>query len=1188
METDTDGTDGTDDGGSGEIDEGVDGEARLIDAAAGAGGAAHGADGGGSDEGSGGGSGGGPGGVGGIVGLLAMVASVDEVQPGELERAALANPRLLDPVLQSDLREAARVGPDAELLAGALDRLAALTERYDADPSELDLGDGPVERLVNEIGRGEISEKAAIEQASEPSFGADMAPVYVQRLRLHALMAGHGGEPQQAVLVLRLTLAALRWREGGGRVLESHVRETVLALLNVADLALVERADRRLLDEARAAGDHLAGAAAAAGQTEVVGRTLYALGDLCTHPYMAGRYSATFAGDHESWQAASRAALGYRGQAEADRVTMPEPDEALSLGEDYLRRSIDYLDGSEKGQAIYALIGTLVVRQVLAHPDAADDPVVPPEVRELGLAALPLLADSDHDLRARLGVLDILDRTGTDPDPSAGDVVPVEELVRLVEVPVDELVRRLGGVQALDVQFRLATLLRRRDTPRALGVLQRMRPLAKAHGDEAARRHQLAQEYAYIGRAWAPELASLPPDTELNDAVALANQLGRAAGWDARAQGAGALELALRATSAVQVGPALGFLAQAESVAPHLCAAHADAVAMQRWVVTFGAMGDPGVTGDPRQVVGAAEQALQIALDLELPGLAERTLEGVEVHMAGEPAMARPVCSLLMGWALKLEDALGEATGEQVWRLCVRALAVLVNQVESPADIDRIIALLQLGKGLRFAAAYDFPAGWLSRVESVGRDELQAIRELQDVVGDVPEPAPAVSPVDGGADDDDLVRRQDELIDEQLLTSYARPDAASGGTTPHQRLANLQERYDESLSSALLQGARERPPVLLSGVDLSRAIDERSIVVVLFVGADMRGMLTVYSFAFTEDRIGQSATINDIPLAHAWFGNAERELLVSPLAPAVTTLRADLLADPGLRDVAPAAGDRLAADEHAYLGDLRAQLDQMKADSGGEKDHLVFVPHGPLHFHPLHLLGERPLADDWIVTYLPALSMVAPRRGLPSLAHRPQRRAAVLGMGFDHDARPGLGPLPGSRREAEAVAATLETTAVLDGDCTAGAVLAGLTSSYWAHLSTHGRHNVAAPAFQSLYVTPDQHFPGRLEAHDVLGFDLRNLDLLTLSACETSLGRFDIRDNLRGLPASFLLAGVETLIGTLWPVEVNASERFFTTLYRHLADGTGKLDAFRLAQTATRAEHPAFRDWGAFHYVGQW
>jgi len=38
------------------------------------------------------------------------------------------------------------------------------------------------------------------------------------------------------------------------------------------------------------------------------------------------------------------------------------------------------------------------------------------------------------------------------------------------------------------------------------------------------------------------------------------------------------------------------------------------------------------------------------------------------------------------------------------------------------------------------------------------------------------------------------------------------------------------------------------------------------------------------------------------------------------------------------------------------------------------KDHLCVIPHGPLHYYPFHLLGEpgSPLANDWIVTYLPS------------------------------------------------------------------------------------------------------------------------------------------------------------------------------------------------------------------------
>lgn len=159
---------------------------------------------------------------------------------------------------------------------------------------------------------------------------------------------------------------------------------------------------------------------------------------------------------------------------------------------------------------------------------------------------------------------------------------------------------------------------------------------------------------------------------------------------------------------------------------------------------------------------------------------------------------------------------------------------------------------------------------------------------------------------------------------------------------------------------------------------------------------------------------------------------------------------------------------------------------------------------------------------------------------------------------------------------------------VPEEEATEKKIYEALQTSRYVHLSTHGRHNVEAPAFQCLYLTPDDESDGRIYAHELLSLDLRGLEVLTLSACETALGRFDIGDNLRGLPASFLLAGVSTLVGTLWPVEANASECFFSAFYRELKGGVTRLDAFATAQKETRIAFPKYRDWGPFYLVGDW
>ena len=93
-------------------------------------------------------------------------------------------------------------------------------------------------------------------------------------------------------------------------------------------------------------------------------------------------------------------------------------------------------------------------------------------------------------------------------------------------------------------------------------------------------------------------------------------------------------------------------------------------------------------------------------------------------------------------------------------------------------------------------------------------------------------------------------------------------------------------------------------------------------------------------------------------------------------------------------------------------------------------------------------------------------------------------------------------------------------------------------------------------------------------------------DLITLSACETALGRFDMGDNLRGFPESLLIAGVSTIVGTLWPIETSCSRYFFVRLYAALRDGVNKGDAFRKAQLQTRRKFPQYRDWGAFYLTG--
>ena len=92
---------------------------------------------------------------------------------------------------------------------------------------------------------------------------------------------------------------------------------------------------------------------------------------------------------------------------------------------------------------------------------------------------------------------------------------------------------------------------------------------------------------------------------------------------------------------------------------------------------------------------------------------------------------------------------------------------------------------------------------------------------------------------------------------------------------------------------------------------------------------------------------------------------------------------------------------------------------------------------------------------------------------------------------------------------------------------------------------------------------------GRLPIYELVEFDLQGLELVTLSACDTALGRFDVADNLRNIPATLMMLGAKAVIRTLWQAETRCAAKFFTSLYRTLAEGRSVDQAFAAAQLAT-------------------
>jgi CHAT domain-containing protein len=114
------------------------------------------------------------------------------------------------------------------------------------------------------------------------------------------------------------------------------------------------------------------------------------------------------------------------------------------------------------------------------------------------------------------------------------------------------------------------------------------------------------------------------------------------------------------------------------------------------------------------------------------------------------------------------------------------------------------------------------------------------------------------------------------------------------------------------------------------------------------------------------------------------------------------------------------------------------------------------------------------------------------------------------------------------------------------------------------------------------YITEEDIEDGILTADEISRLNLTKTELVVLSACETGLGNVKNSEGVFGLQRAFKLAGVESLIMSLWEVHDKATAELMTAFYDAWLAGSAKQDAFRKAQQKVRAKYKSPYYWAAF------
>ncbi|MBZ0114133.1 MAG: CHAT domain-containing protein [Thermoanaerobaculia bacterium] len=268
----------------------------------------------------------------------------------------------------------------------------------------------------------------------------------------------------------------------------------------------------------------------------------------------------------------------------------------------------------------------------------------------------------------------------------------------------------------------------------------------------------------------------------------------------------------------------------------------------------------------------------------------------------------------------------------------------------------------------------------------------------------------------------------------------------------------------------------------------------------------------------------------------------------------------------------------------------------------GNHGRVVVVPDGPLHelaFSALTRSDGTPLGSNITLQFAgsPTVWLELAERSPPT---RPDTLVAFAdppAAATDSTVRRGasaLRSLPASRLEAQGLERLYRRATVLLGSsATEEAARALAIDTGVLHFATHALIDPRSPLDSALVLAPsiDHHgrrYDGLLQAWEVLQELDLEASLVTLSACSSGTGQVYLDEGVLGLTRAFQIAGAQTVLASLWPVEDSATARLMEEFYRRARAGASYDEALGKAQRSLRREaattHPYY--WAGFQLYG--
>lgn len=328
----------------------------------------------------------------------------------------------------------------------------------------------------------------------------------------------------------------------------------------------------------------------------------------------------------------------------------------------------------------------------------------------------------------------------------------------------------------------------------------------------------------------------------------------------------------------------------------------------------------------------------------------------------------------------------------------------------------------------------------------------------------------------------------------------------------------------------------------------------------------------------------------------------------------------------------PAGKQTIRALTQTYLSSIRAKRDNVRVaeelytillqplTQAATHDGLIIVPDGILYFLPFDTLRDSNgsfLAESRTISYVPAMTVLDVLRSR-SDHEKPQHSFLGVGdvpyqdqdnvspelpkpEGIEKTVLRGLSDTLGTplRDLPQTRAEVLSANNILGNS---GTVLLGSEATETAfesepladfrivHLAVHAFADSRFPERSGLVlgIDPASRDNGLLQIPDIMRLRF-NADLVTLSACDTGVGKVEGEEGISNLAEAFLVSGAKAVVASLWSADDTFTSDLMKRFYTHLAQGEDKATALRAAKLDLLAKYgtqvsPYY--WGAFVLIG--